>query len=334
MRGALLPLAWLFRGGVALRNRHYDRPEAVTRVERPVISIGNLSVGGTGKTPLVALVARRLQQRGLTVAIVSRGYGGEAGRGPLTVSTGEGPIVGPELSGDEPAELAAALPGAIVVVGSDRVAGAREAIALGARLIVLDDGFQHRRLARDLDIVLVDSRRPLDEERLLPAGDLREPPASLARADLIVATRCTAETPLPDWLGARAGEIPIVRAGTRVRGFRRGEHEVEAPERAVALCGIAGPERFRAALAETGVELLAFEALADHAPIPPATLARLTALAAEQNAELVVTAKDRARLGRLPAGSAEPLVLAIEAEIHDGAPLAVALEALLARAVD
>jgi len=158
---ALLSLpSLIFGAAVRLRNHLYDRPGASRRAPIPVLSVGNLTVGGTGKTPLVAWLARRLREQGLTPAVVSRGYGGTAGRGPLVVTQGGEPNCGAEVCGDEPFELARMLSGVVVIVGSDRLAGAEEAARQGADVVILDDGFQHRRLARDLDIVLLDSSNP------------------------------------------------------------------------------------------------------------------------------------------------------------------------------
>ena len=326
----LSPLAWLYGAAVARRNARYDRGEAVRRAQLPVVSVGNLTVGGTGKTPLVAWICRALLDAGMRPAVVSRGYGGTAGRGPLVLSRGTGPLVSAATAGDEPVQLARSLPGAVVVVGSDRVAGASAAQAERANVVVLDDGFQHRRLGRDLDIVLLDGAAPFGNGRLLPAGPLREPPASLARADLIVAT------------GVRAGErstaveaaaarytraVTVLTAGTRSVGFVDLDGRVAAPPpRVAAFCAIARPERFRAALVELGVEVVAFHAFRDHRRFRAPELQRFAELARVRQAVPVTTEKDFARWSDVDMALAPPwLALCVETVVHDADALRTAL---------
>ncbi|MBL8880247.1 MAG: tetraacyldisaccharide 4'-kinase [Phycisphaerales bacterium] len=170
---ALLPVAWLYQGIITLRNQMYDRRIIhAARATIPVVSIGNITVGGTGKTPHVIEIAQRLIALGARPAIVTRGYRGTT-----------------EQPADEVLELRAALPQVQTIVSPDRVRGAREAAARNATCVILDDGFQHRRLGRDLDIVLIDAIRPWGGGALLPAGRLREPPSSLRRSHLIVISR-------------------------------------------------------------------------------------------------------------------------------------------------
>jgi len=321
---ALLSLpSLIFGAAVRLRNHLYERPGASRNAPIPVLSVGNLTVGGTGKTPLVAWLARRLREQGLTPAVVSRGYGGTAGRGPLVVTQGGDPTCGPEVCGDEPFELARTLSEVVVIVGSDRVAGADEAARQGADLVILDDGFQHRRLARDLDIVLLDSSNPFGNYRLLPAGWLREPIGSLARADIVVITR------------ARPGErfelirrtvrnlnadAPILSAGHRALGFFDLDGRVtETPRRAVAFCGIGNPTRFRIDLEHAGVEILEFRSHRDHHAYVTSEFAALEALARTHDAPLVTTQKDAVRLESLTKtdGAVPLLSFRITAEIHE-----------------
>ncbi len=297
---ALVVPAAAFAGVVRLRNAWYDRPGASRRAPVPVISVGNLAVGGTGKTPLVAWIARRLRADGLVPAVVSRGYGGTAGPGPLVVSTGEGPRVNARTCGDEPHLLARSLKGVIVVVGSDRIEGAACAAAAGAAVVILDDGFQHRRLARDLDIVVLDGRAPFDGGRVLPRGSLREPPSSLARAQLVVLTRVRDGDPASGAIQAvRAAGYsgPIVRAGHRTTGFTDAAGVAcPPPKRAFAFCGIGDPGLFRDDLAEAGVATAGFHAFRDHQPY---SVAGWDALVEEANAlavPLVTTEKDLSRL--------------------------------------
>lgn len=170
---SLLPAAWVYSAIIRLRNTLYDHGWLLAhRAGIPIVSVGNLTVGGTGKTPHVIELVRRLAARGERPAILTRGYRGTAHR-----------------PADEVLELRAALPEAAVIVHADRVRGAAEALSVHATCAIMDDGFQHRRLHRDLDIVLIDALRPWGGGALLPAGRLREPPGSLRRADLVIITR-------------------------------------------------------------------------------------------------------------------------------------------------
>ena len=298
---ALRPLAWLYGAVVALRNRRYDRALApCERASVPVVSVGNLTVGGTGKTPLVAFLAEQLVSAGLRPAIVSRGYGGSAGRGPLVVSAGEGPLVGAAVAGDEPVWLARRVPGALVVVGADRPAGAREAAARGASIVLLDDGFQHRRLRRDLDVVLLDANDPFGGGRLLPAGRLREPLASLRRADVVIVTRSEPGRLPPEieeLVRRHNAAAPILLAGHRPAGFvDAAGRAVPTPRRALAFCGIGAPHAFRRDLERAGVEVVGLEAFRDHHRYRRGEIDTLRERARAGGAELVTTEKDLARL--------------------------------------
>lgn len=333
----LAPLAWAYEAAVRARNRRYDRPGATQRVSLPVLSVGNLVVGGTGKTPTVAWLASRLVATGARPAIVSRGYGGRAGRGPLLVSVGDGPRCAARVCGDEPFLLARTVRGAVVIVGADRLHGAELARAHGAGSVVLDDGFQHRRLARDLDIVLLDAEQPFGNGRLLPAGPLREPLEALARADVLVLTRAREARVPPEVQSAveahRPG-IPVLRASFRRVGFVDAAGlPVDAPRRAVAFCGIARPASFRTELEAAGVEIAWFRTFADHHPFRARELRALADAARRAEGRLVTTEKDLARLAATwpgdPAGA--PLALRIELVVHDPEPLLDAVERALSR---
>jgi tetraacyldisaccharide 4'-kinase len=320
--------AALYEAAVRLRNRWFDRGASVRRAGIPVISVGNLAAGGTGKTPLVAWLAARVRELGRTPAIVSRGYGGSAGRGPLIVSTGDGPLVDARACGDEPFQLARSLPGVVVVVGSDRWAGARAGAAAGAGTAILDDGFQHRRLARDLDLVVLDGRAPFGNGRLIPAGPLREPPSSLRRADVVVLTRLAGNDPAPAAMRSVRGAGflgPVVRAGHSTVGFATAAGSpAPAPARALAFCGIGDPELFRRDLLAAGTESLEFESFRDHHPYAAATWRRLRDRARSEGLALVTTEKDLARLLSLPGervADSPLLVLRIESRVWDEAEL-------------
>src|SRR6185436_2707745 len=182
------PWQLLYGGAHGLRRRWY-RGRA-HRLPRPVLSVGNLHWGGTGKTPLVAAIAAHLRDRGLAVCILSRGYASR-GRGVRVVSAGSGPLLGPLVAGDEPVLLAGELPGVAVIVGPDRRQAGEHALRrLDPRpdLFLLDDGFSHLALARDLDLVAFPAADPFAGGRLFPSGRLREPLAAIARAHAVLLT--------------------------------------------------------------------------------------------------------------------------------------------------
>lgn len=320
----LLGLPTLVYGGaVRLRNRIYDRDIATQAADLPVISVGNVTVGGTGKTPIVAWLVRFLQAEGLVPAVVSRGYRGRAGRGPVVVSRGAGPLVESSVSGDEPFVLARTLPGAIIVVGSDRLAGVRAAQAEGANVAVLDDGFQHRRIRRDLDIVLVDASNPFGNYRLIPAGILREPLTSLDRADAVIVTRSRPNESLVviDRVVRRHHpNTPLLRAGHRPECFTdvEGRPVGHPPERVLAFCGIGNPTTFPRDLEAEGVEVTGLVAFPDHYAYSNRDFARLVKRARAEGAVLVTTEKDIVRLPPAALAPDAPPVLAlrISAEVH------------------
>lgn len=304
------------------------------RLPVPVISVGNLTTGGTGKTPTVAWLARRLLSRGLRVAVLSRGYGGSAEGEIRIVSDGTRLLSPPAEAGDEPCLLAATVPGLLVVTGADRYrAGLFALERLRPDLFILDDGFQHQRLGRDLDILLLDGRRPFGNGRTLPAGLLREPVCAARRADLALSTRCDAATPRPalpaaiPWCASRhrlTGLVPL--AGGELQPF-----STLAGTPFVACAGIAEPAGFFASLSAAGATPAATVAFPDHAAYGAAELAELERALATVGAEcLVTTAKDGVKLA---AGgyAGDCRIAAMELEIFDPGPLDAALAALLQR---
>jgi len=238
-------LSALFRAGVRARNALYDRGAIKPRrLSGPVVSVGNLSVGGSGKTPLVILLGELLRARGITFDILSRGYG-RTTTGVLIVD----PAGSSADFGDEPLLMSRRLE-VPVIVGEDRFAAGQAAEQkFGPRLHLLDDGFQHRQLARDFDIVML---TPDDaRDRLLPRGRLREPLSALARADAVVLTS-----------GADPAKFPL--AGKHVWRARRGIAARDVPPQPVAFCGIARPQNFFAQLRTAGIEPAAEAVYRDH----------------------------------------------------------------------
>jgi tetraacyldisaccharide 4'-kinase len=295
--------------------------------------VGNLGVGGSGKTPVVALVARLLRDAGLPVAVLSRGYGGGFRGEALVVSDGASVLAGADEAGDEPVMLARALPGVVVAVGRRRdVVGRRVEERFGRRVHVLDDGFQHLRLERDLDVLCLDARDL--EDRPLPAGRLRERPSAAHRADVVLLTRTEAasEGELRA-LESRLGPDRCFRVARRVTGWTTLEGAPAGPPpRAFLLAAIARPERFEADAAACGVTVVGRAFFRDHHRFRPDELASVAERARAAGADAVATtAKDAVRIakwGREPPA----LVMAIAAEVADEERLRARLLAVARRA--
>jgi len=313
---------------VAARNAAYDAGLlGISPAGVPVISVGNLTLGGTGKTPLVAWTAALLARLGRRPAIVSRGYGAGAGE-----------------TSDEAAELAILLPHVPHVADRDRRRAAARAVATGADAVVLDDGFQHRRLARDLDIVAVDATDPFGCGRLFPRGLLREPLAGLARADAVVLTRSAAidrgqrDAIRAALAAACRGRLPPVwaEADHRPVGLRAASGRVRPladlrGRRVFAFAGIGNPAAFRAALVELGVDVVGFRPLPDHHAYSAADLDALAAAATAAGAELAVTTlKDLVKVRRDALGGRPLAAVEIAIAFASGA---AELEAAISAAV-
>lgn len=264
---ALLPLSWLFGLVVASRRAAYRLGLLRrVRVARPVVVVGNVTVGGAGKTPFTIWLATLLQAKGVRVGIVLRGYGGNSAHWPRDVSSDSEP----QEVGDE-AVLLASRTAAIVVAGPDRVAAAQRAIERGAEIVLSDDGLQHYRLARDREIVVIDGRRGVGNRRLLPAGPLREPVGRLAQADLrVVSWRDGSSRPLTPVAATIQACARLVEATALVGGETR-PLEAFKGTRVHAVAGIGHPQQFFAALQQLGIEV-APHPLPDHARITAADI--------------------------------------------------------------
>ncbi|HUG71313.1 MAG TPA: tetraacyldisaccharide 4'-kinase [Pirellulaceae bacterium] len=303
-----------YRLGVQWRNRQFDTGKRkVHRVDVPVISVGNLTVGGTGKTPMVEWLARWFRERGVRVALVSRGYGAEAGS-----------------RNDEALELEQKLPDVPHLQNPNRVEAAQTAIdECDTQLILLDDAFQHRRIHRDLNIVLIDALEPFGYGHLLPRGLLREPVANLKRADVIVLSRSDAvgdetraairskamqHAPQAAWLevahrpqsllSADGKEIPI----NSLQG-----------QRVTAFCGIGNPAGFRHTLAELGAEVVDFREFPDHHSYQRRDIEDLTSWArALRVTAILCTHKDLVKVGVEQLGACPLFALRIGLAVSDG----------------
>ncbi len=312
VRAILFLFAQIYRLVAGFRNRLYDRRLLKTvRLSCPVISIGNISVGGTGKTPCVVLVAKLLKSHGYSPAILSRGYGGKSSASVNVVSDENGVLLDVETAGDEPVLLARSLPGIPVLTGARRVLTGQAAInRFGANVLICDDAFQHRQIVRDLDIVLLDGEKPLGNGHLLPRGELREPPEGLGRASCILLTRAEAAGPLDPDIARMAGRmgIPVFRSVHSFEDMKSGdERTLMSPEnlrgrKICAFCGIARPASFEKLLLEAGTEICAFLPFPDHYAYNRFDLEAIKGRFQKENADYwVTTEKDAMRL----AGHAE-----------------------------
>jgi tetraacyldisaccharide 4'-kinase len=292
--------------GIGLKADQAKRLKKRVKLPVPVVSIGNLSVGGTGKTPVAIWMCGSFLDVGLRPVVLTRGYGrisGAPGLVPASDNTAE--LAG--LFGDEPAMMSEHLPSVPVWVGGDRAASGRAALARGkVDVFVLDDGFQHLSLDRDLDIVLLDCRSPFGNGHVLPAGPLREPISNLARADAFVITHADATldaAPLKDGLRRLFPGIPVFACRHRIKGISLSKDEPAFPinmlagRRAVAFAGIAGPEGFFGHLRQSGIRVCGSFSFPDHHRYTADDFAGIFHCASRQAAELIITtAKDAVRI--------------------------------------
>ena len=331
--------------GAAVRVHHAGyrlRLARRTRLPALVVSIGNITVGGTGKTTTAIAVARWLSDRGRRVAILSRGYRGSAERRAVVVSEGFGPLVGADVGGDEPYLMAAALPGVSVLVGRDRRRTGRQAVErLGADVIVLDDGFQYQRLAKDIELALVDALAPFGYDFLVPRGLLREPPGSLARADAIWITHSdlVREGDLRALRAQIALSAPTARVcetrhlPLRLRELAGGDElppEAVRGRRLLALSSIGNPMAFERTLEQLGAVSVAPARFPDHHAYRADEIRHLLATGAREAELVVTTVKDSVRM---PPDCAEAPIWVLEVELAEragAAPLSEELDWLLA----
>lgn len=306
------------------RNRRYDLGHAnIERVAVPVVSVGNLTLGGTGKTPLVKWLARRLASQGMQPAIVSRGYRATSGN-----------------LNDEARELRQSLPNVPHVQNADRVAAARAAMDYhGCDVIVLDDGFQHRRLARDLDIVLLDALEPFGFDHVFPRGTLREPLAGLRRAGVVCLSRADAVSeselqairdrvaniaPNIIWCEIKHAPSGLINSARETQPL-----DVLRGKRVAAFCGIGNPAGFRHTLDSARCEVVAWREFPDHHSFSQADLAELSKMAEEARADLVIcTHKDLVKVERDNLAGRPLWAVTIEIEFLNGQG---AMEEMLAR---
>jgi tetraacyldisaccharide 4'-kinase len=345
LRVVLLGLSRVYRAIVQTRLALYR-----TRVFRshshgvPVVSVGNLTVGGTGKTPVVEMLARALQQGGRRVAILSRGYksvpkplllrlvDGLVRRKslftPRVVSDGVSLLLDSRTAGDEPFMLANNLRGVVVLVDRDRVTSGIHAIEeFGSDVLILDDGFQYVKMRHSLEIALIDRQAPFGNEYLLPRGTLREPPENLRRATHIFITKCDGSDNSALVRRIRrhnrtAGLIECTHRPKHLKDFVTGEvRPLEALKglKIGALSGIAVPESFEQALVDLGADLQLTQSYADHHRYSLKEIERFVRRCARRNLDAVVTTeKDAVRIPRIPDPEVPILYMRVEIEILSG----------------
>jgi len=317
-RMLLSPLSWVFGAGVGVRNTLFDRGVLPSRrAEIPVVSVGNLSVGGTGKTPIAAYLARRLKAAGASPALVMRGVGGDESRAYSVLA-----------------------PGVLVVVDADRVRGVMAAKDRGADVAVLDDAFQHRRIRRDVDIVVLSADRRHVRPKLLPAGPQREPLRSLRRASLAVIVRKAADrdsvTRVRDIVTPLFPDLAIAEVSLAPAGFVNWRSGEERPlnamreQRVLAVAGIGDPEAFFRQLAPYARDLKRVP-YRDHYAFGEKDALYLAGCAAGFDA-VVCTLKDAVKLGPIWSRQAPDLwYVSQRLEVEKGE---AEIERILARLLD
>ena len=331
-----------YRAALAMREHAYRwRLLSTGRLPCPVISVGNITVGGSGKTPMVEETALCLRELGAIPAVVSRGYGRDS-RGIGIVADREGQRLGPRAGGDEPVLLADRLPGVPVIVGENRFEAGQVAVRqCGATAIVLDDGFQHRTLRKDFEILVVNGRAPWGNGRLFPRGMLREPLSALGRADFIVVTNppVTADAvAATETIRRHNVRAPIVTAHYQVIGARMmpATRELAPGElhgrRFLAFAGLGSPRGFADTLIAAGVDVAGLVEYPDHYWFDQRDLTELGQHAIAVGAEgLITTEKDWVRLRSLTPSPGLLCVLRVRLVLDAGRePLAQALDGILA----
>lgn len=301
------------------------------RLPKPVIAVGNLTLGGTGKTPMVAYLARWLMERGKRVVVLSRGYGGSLEGEVRIVADGCTILLPPGEAGDEPYLLASSVPGLLLVIGADRYrAGLLALERLEPDIFILDDGFQHLRLRRDLNLLLLDCAKPFGSGRTLPAGRLREPVTAVERADLVIYTRCNDGKPSPVTGKPSCAAFHRLTGALPLAGGEPLPFHALKLLRGVAFAGIADPAAFFQSLEREGVSPVATLAFPDHCRYGEHEIAALCRLKEASGADfMITTGKDAVKLSPYPERLGTVYVAGLELWFADPRPLETALEKLL-----
>ena len=303
----LRPLSYLYSGAIYLRNHGYDWGYCdITKLAKPVISVGNITAGGSGKTPLVRFICEELLKKNLKLAVLTRGYRRKSKDNIFFESPPAKHLI-PDDIGDEPLMLARQLPGVIFGISADRKLMAERIIrAYNPDVFILDDGFQHRKVHRDIDIVVLDAARPFDNGHCLPAGLLREPITSLSRAGIIIIRTQKGTTPqagLPERIKSIAPKAEIIEASIvpkkleSLSGIDTKPIEFLRGRKVIAFCGIGNPDGFRMMLSELGADIRGFRAFRDHHRYSEKNLHEIGRQFSKADAEICVTTmKDGVKL--------------------------------------
>lgn len=338
-------LSLVYGGAVLLRSYGFHKKVlSARRLPCAVISIGNITVGGTGKTPMTIYVAKKIRDMGYSVAVISRGYKGKAEESGGIVSDGQALYMDPDEAGDEPFMMADSLRDVPVIVGQDRFLGGMQAVErFNPAVLILDDGFQHLGLMRDLDLVLLDNRKPFGNQYLLPRGPLRESIAALKRGDVFILTRCdgsaggeprdippalqTIDTILKDKPVFRSSHIPRIHKILKGRvdavdghGSVLSAEDVGTLEgRCVfAFSGIARNDDFRTTVEGLGCRLTGFKAFADHYPYRQPDLEEIKRISEASGSELILTTeKDAVRILDDVSWPVDLVVIGLEISFQD-----------------
>ncbi len=322
----LFGISLIYRLIVFFRNVLYDKRLIKTYTfDGKVISVGNLVAGGTGKTPITLKLAKAFEKK-TPLAILSRGYQSQIEReqGILVLSKGKGPIVGPDICGDEPFLISRNIPTALFLVGKDRQITAKKAQKMGAKYLLLDDGMQHRRLQRDYELVVMDAQDLFGQKFFLPRGFLREHPKALSRAHLICINHVYNLFQIPALKReiAKYSTSPIVCMVPKPHTLLNRQDQIvnlEKNTKVAIFCGIAKPEYFKKGIEGLNLEVVATNFLSDHASISKKEIDALALLAKSKGATyLICTEKDIVKLSNIITNVLPILYLKIEMQIIDG----------------
>lgn len=310
-RAILLFLSLFYRLVAGLRNQLYNkRVISSSHFRCPVISVGNITVGGTGKTPCVIMLAKMLQAEGFCPAVISRGYGGRNAGGINVVSDGDKIMLDAKAAGDEPVLMAQSLPGVPVITGVRRKKTGEFAIErFGANVIICDDAFQHRQIARTIDLVLLDYKKPFGNGCLLPAGPLRESVKGLSRANCLMLTRAEEGRKVSEEVAKiiSSTNTPLFYSVHEPQGIAQANGKAKVSmdnlkgKKVCAFCGIANPDSFKNILQGSQANILSFNPFPDHYSYTRYDLEELKKQFISARADyLITTEKDATRLHNYP----------------------------------